>query len=195
MSSHPQYSYAALSDAELVSLYQRTGDLQILGSLYQRYMDLVYGVCLTYYKEPERAKDSVMQIFEELVTKLQKHEVENFKGWLHRLAKNHCLMQLRTPRNLKTVEFSMEIVQTDENVHLNGIMEKEENLQRLEYCLGILIPEQKESIELFYLKGLSYQQVSEKTGLEWNKVRSHIQNGRRNLKNCMEEKERDNVTM
>ncbi|MCR6720867.1 MAG: hypothetical protein NVV59_11365 [Chitinophagaceae bacterium] len=96
-------------------------------------------------------------------------------------------MQLRTPRNLKTVEFSMEIVQSDENLHLNGIMEKEENLVRLEYCLGILIPEQKQSIELFYLKGLSYQQVAEQTGLEWNKVRSHIQNGRRNLKNCMEE--------
>ncbi|MCR6720866.1 MAG: hypothetical protein NVV59_11360 [Chitinophagaceae bacterium] len=72
MSTQPQYNHAVLADAELVSLYRRTGDLQTLGDLYQRYMDLVYGVCLTYYKEPERAKDSVMQIFEELITKLKK---------------------------------------------------------------------------------------------------------------------------
>lgn len=179
-----------MSDSELVSLYKLSGDLEVLASLYQRYMDLVYGVCLNYYKEPERAKDSVMQIFEELIEKLRKHDVENFKAWLHRLAKNHCLMQLRTPRNLKTVEFSMEIVQSEEELHLNGVLEKEENLKRMENCLKTLSPEQKQSIELFYLKGLSYQEIAGHTGIEWNKIRSYIQNGRRNLKKCMEEKEK-----
>ncbi len=101
-------------------------------------MELVYGVCLKYFKEPERAKDSVMQIFEELVFKLKKHEVENFKSWLYQLAKNHCLMQFRTPKNLKTVEISPDLMQNEENVHLNGVLEKEENLKKLEYCLGTL---------------------------------------------------------
>lgn len=188
MSIQPHSTYGQLSDAELVVLYRDTGDLQILGSLYQRYMELVYGVCLKYYKEPERAKDSVMQIFEELIGKLRKHQVDNFRAWLHQVAKNHCLMQLRTPRNLKTVEFSMELVQNDENLHLNAVMEKEENLNQLEDCLGTLVKEQEQSIRLFYLQGLSYQQVAAETGMDWNKVRSHIQNGRRNLKNCMENK-------
>ena len=52
----------------------------MLGELYQRYMELVYGVCLKYLKEPELAQDAVMQIFEELVSKLKKHEVDNFQG-------------------------------------------------------------------------------------------------------------------
>jgi len=72
-------SHNSLSDKELVALYKESGDMAILGELYQRYMELVYGVCLKYYKDPETAKDSVMQIFEELVPKLRKHEVENFK--------------------------------------------------------------------------------------------------------------------
>ena len=182
-------SHNTLTDKELVSLYKESGDMTILGELYQRYMELVYGVCLKYFKEPEAAKDSVIQIFEELVSKLKKHEVENFKGWLHQVAKNHCLMQLRTPKNLKTVEFKTELVQNEDNVHLNGVLEKEENFKKLEFCLGTLTTEQQEAIRLFYLEGKCYNEIVEIIGQEWNQVRSFIQNGRRNLKLCMEKEE------
>jgi RNA polymerase sigma factor (sigma-70 family) len=179
----------SLSDKELVSRYKDSGDLAVLGQLYQRYMELVYGVCLKYFKDPEIAKDGVMQVFEELVSKLRKHEVDNFKGWLHQVAKNHCLMQLRTPRNLKTVEFKTELVQSEENVHLNGVLEKEENFLKLEYCIGTLVEEQGLAIRLFYLEGKSYHEIASATGRDWNQVRSFIQNGRRNLKICMEKDE------
>lgn len=186
MSFLKNISHNSLSDKELVALYKESGDMAILGELYQRYMELVYGVCLKYYKDPETAKDSVMQIFEELLPKLRKHEVENFKPWLHQVAKNHCLMQLRTPKNMKTVEFKYELVQSEDNVHLNGVLEKEENFKKLEFCLGTLTNEQRETVKLFYLDGKCYNEIVEITGLEWNQVRSFIQNGRRNLKLCME---------
>jgi len=178
-----------LTDKELVALYKESGDMSVLGELYQRYMELVYGVCLKYYKEPEASKDAVMQIFEELVSKLKKHEVDNFKGWLHQVAKNHCLMQLRTPRNMKTVEFNTELMQSEENVHLNGVLEKEEHFKKMEFCLGTLTDKQQEAIRLFYLEGKCYNEITEMTGQDWNQVRSLIQNGRRNLKNCMEKNE------
>ena len=177
------------SDTELVLLYRESGDLKVLGELYQRYMELVYGVCLKYLKEPELAQDAVMQIFEELVSKLKKHEVDNFRGWLHQVAKNYCLMQLRTPKNLKTVALPPLLVQNEEDVHLNGVMEKEENFQKLEKCIASLSDEQRTMIKLFYLDGKCYNEIVEITGLEWNHVRSSIQNGRRNLKLCMEKKE------
>ena len=177
------------SDAELVLRYRESGDLKILGELYQRYMELVFGVCLKYLKEPEPAQDAVMQIFEELVSKLKKHEVGNFRGWLHQVAKNYCLMQLRTPKNLKTVELPALLMQNEEDVHLNGVMEKEENFQKLEICLGSLPDEQRTMIKLFYLDGKCYNEIVEITGHNWNHVRSSIQNGRRNLKLCMEKKE------
>jgi RNA polymerase sigma-70 factor (ECF subfamily) len=149
-------------------------------------MELVYGVCLKYLKEPEQAQDAVMQIFEELVSKLKKHEVENFRGWLHQVSKNHCLMQLRTPKNLKTVELSPLLMQNEDDVHLNGVMEKEENFEILEKCIASLSDEQRMMIKLFYLEGKCYNEIVKITGLEWNHVRSSIQNGRRNLKLCME---------
>ena len=174
------------TDAQLVALYKESSDLQHLGSLYQRYMDLVYGVCLKYLNDSEKAKDAVMQIFEELIVKLKKHEVENFKGWLHMLAKNHCLMQLRSPKNARTVELPPSLMQTEENVHLNGVLEKEENFETLEYCLTTLSEEQRQAVRLFYLEGRSYNEIVDIMGCEWKQVRSFIQNGRRNLKICME---------
>lgn len=185
-----------LPDKELVNLFRSSRDMEVLAVLFQRYMDLLYGVCLKYLKQPETAKDAVMQIFEELVAKLPKHEVENFKSWLYTLAKNHCLMQLRTPKNLKTTEFNPDSMQLEEEVHLNGIQLKEENLQKLEHCLKTLSTEQKKAVELFYLQNKCYKEIAEVTGIEWNKVRSFIQNGRRNLKICMEKgKEAEKLEM
>lgn len=185
----------AAGDAELVAAYRQSADLKILAVLYQRYMDLLYGVCLKYLKEPEAAKDAVMSIFEELAQKLLKHEVENFKGWCYTLAKNYCLMQLRSSKRISTRELKDESMQTAEELHLNGIMEKEEHLEKLSKCLDTLTPEQKTTVDLFYLQNKSYKEIETVTGLEWNKVRSHIQNGRRNLKICMDKQERQDTTI
>jgi RNA polymerase sigma factor (sigma-70 family) len=178
----------SLPDIELLARFQRTGDLQWLGQLYQRYMDLVFGVCLKYFKEEERSRDAVMQIFEQLAVKLRKHDVENFKSWLYQLAKNHCLMELRTPRNLRFVELSEGVMQSREELHLNGVMEREENLERLTVCLETLSDEQRQAVRLFYLEQKCYNEIVELMGKEWNQVRSFIQNGRRNLKICIENK-------
>jgi RNA polymerase sigma factor (sigma-70 family) len=175
-----------LPDKDLAEQFSTSGDMNVLAILFQRYMDLLYGVCLKYLKNPETAKDAVMQIFEELVQKLPKHQVDNFKSWLYTLAKNYCLMQLRTPKNLKTTEFKAESMQSEEEVHLNGVLQKEENFLRMERCLQTLSAEQKITVELFYLQNKCYKEIAGITGLDWNKVRSYIQNGRRNLKICME---------
>jgi RNA polymerase sigma factor (sigma-70 family) len=174
------------SDQELVAAYRQSSDLKILAALYQRYMDLLYGVCLKYFRDPEPAQDAVMSIFEELVHKLLQHEVGNFKGWLYTLAKNHCLMQLRSSNRVKVQPFDPENMQSAEELHLNDVMKKEEHLDQMSKCLETLSADQKTVIELFYLHNKCYNEIKTITGLDWNKVRSHIQNGRRNLKICME---------
>ncbi|MFT3981217.1 MAG: sigma-70 family RNA polymerase sigma factor [Ferruginibacter sp.] len=173
-------------DEELVLLYQKEGDLNVLGDLYQRYMELVYGVCLKYLKDDENAKDAVIAIYEELIVKLRKYEVQNFKAWLYQLSKNHCLMQLRSSKKFQKSEKDISLMQNEEEVHLNGVMEKEEHFKHMYFCLEQLAPEQKQVVELFYLQGKCYNEIADSTGIEWNKVRSFIQNGRRNLKICMD---------
>jgi len=176
---------SAESDPELVRLYKANGNMDTLGELYNRYMELVYGVCLKYMKEPEEAKDCVINIFEELITKLKKYEVESFKPWLYQLAKNHCLMKLRSKKG-NPVNIDMDIVHLSENIHLDGVMDKELRLTSMESCIEQLPPDQRQAIQLFYLEEKCYKEVAGMINTDINKVRSFIQNGRRNLKICME---------
>jgi len=174
------------NDAALILEYKRTGDLEVLGRLYQKYMPLVFGLCLKYYKDEEQSKDAVMQIFEQLIDKLRVHEVSNFKSWLYILARNHCLMDLRTKGKHEIVSLSDNVVERTDDLHLDIGDAKENQLSLMEKCMEKLPDEQRTSIELFYLQQKCYKEVSDITGFDMNKVKSYIQNGKRNLKICME---------
>jgi len=173
-------------DAALLAQYKRTGSLEVLGVLYNRYMHLVYGVCLNYFKEEEASKDAVMQIFEELILKLKVHEVQNFKSWLHVLTRNHCLMAIRKSSKNNTVSIDDVFVENTDFVHLDIEDTKETQLTVMEKCMETLPEEQKVSVDLFYLQEKCYKEVAEITGYELVKVKSYIQNGKRNLKICIE---------
>lgn len=176
----------AESDEALAAAYRQSGDMQALGALYERYLELAYGVSLQYLKDPEKARDAVMQVFEVLVVKLRAHDVERFKPWLHTVVRNHCLMQLRSEKNQRQADIDPDIMQSAEELHLNGVLEREGQLNRLEDCVDKLPQGQQQAIRMFYLEERCYQDIADETGQPWNTVRSLIQNGRRNLKICME---------
>ena len=172
------------TDEELLSDYRASGNLTVLGSLYERYMPLVYGVCLKYLKDEELAKDAVMGIFEELVDKVKKHEINQFRSWVYVLGRNYCLMQLRSGKK-------MELVNLDEVMEFTPFLHPEDNnreeaLKALEHCIAGLTGGQKQSIDLFYLKEKCYKEIAGITGYTLNEVKSYIQNGKRNLKICLE---------
>ena len=178
-------------DAALMQEYKNSGRLDYLAALYQRYMNLVYGVCLRYFDE-EASKDAVMQIFEELIVKLKDHDVQNFKSWLHVLSRNHCLMKLRSMKNKEGRVVSLDglpVMENDNFAHHENGGSMESDLQGMEKCLETLPEEQRCSVDLFYLQEKSYRQVAELTGYDMNKVKSYIQNGKRNLKICMEQQD------
>jgi len=173
------------TDETLLFNYQRDGDLKVLAELYQRYMDLVYGVCLKYLRTPDDAKDAVINIYEELTIKVKKHQIEHFKAWLYQLAKNHCLMILRKKKTIP-FEIDSELVQLKDESHLEEAMAKEAHLTIMQECINQLVSQQKTAIELFYFKEKCYKEIAEITHMDVNKVKSFIQNGRRNLKICMD---------
>ncbi len=173
-----------ISDQELLLQYKNDKKQDTLAQLYMRYKGLVFGVCNKYLQDVDASQDAVMDIYQELITKCLQYDISNFKSWLHTLSRNHCLMKLRKEK--KIVPFDAEIMQNEDLPHLDNEMEKEATFSKMEDCLNKLETVQKQSVTLFYLQSKCYKEISELTGLEWNKVRSYIQNGRRNLKICME---------
>ncbi|MEO5601835.1 MAG: sigma-70 family RNA polymerase sigma factor [Cyclobacteriaceae bacterium] len=180
--------YKGHSDESLIDLYKTTEDLSIVGILYDRYTALTFGVCLKYLKDREESRDAVMQIFEKLIVTLKEHDIKVFKGWLYVTARNHCLMQIRSKKGKNYGELSPFLMETGGNGHQEQGLEIEADLTKLEKCIETLANEQKQCVQLFYLQEKCYKEITESTGYDINKVKSYIQNGKRNLKICMEQK-------
>lgn len=179
------------SDEELIRLFREKQDLEALGGLYSRYMFLVYGVCMKYFKNREDSQDAVMQIFEVLVKDIPRFEIQNFKGWLYMVSRNHCLMQLRKTSKEKNrhPEISSAVFMESTAVMHPIEEESDPDLQeRLKNCLEQLKEEQRRCVELFYYQQQCYKEIATGLNIREEKVKSYIQNGKRNLKICIESK-------
>jgi len=171
------------SDPDLVLLL-RKGHQVALGQLWDRYAHLLYGVGMKYLKDPERSKDEVVELFAGLPALVKKHEVQHFKPWIHMVMRNRCLQALRNSKPSATIP--NELLQTGALEDAEDIELHEATLQQLETAIAQLGSDQRSCIELFHLQRLSYQQVTERTAFSLEQVRSHLQNGRRNLKIIMQ---------
>ncbi|EHQ25735.1 RNA polymerase sigma factor [Mucilaginibacter paludis] len=172
------------NDETLLKRYRKSGDLAVLGNLFQGYSSMVYYVCYRYLQDAEQSKDAVMQIFEELIVKVNKREIKQFGSWLYVLSRNHCLMQLRLAKKMEYTTID-EFMELPVDLH-QDVENKEKRLTVMELCMEKLPVAQKQSIDLFFLNEKCYKEITEITGYSLNDVKSYIQNGKRNLKICME---------
>ena len=158
------------SDGELLQAYLLSGNLEILGALYSRYMPLVYGLCLKYFKERERSRDAVMDIFEKLITELERHKVENFRSWLYVLTKNYCLMLLRGMKKEPVITVDLEENEYFFMENMPGLHPQDEgddkNTKLLEHCIDRLKKEHKDCIRLFYYDNKCYREIADVINIE-----------------------------
>lgn len=180
--------YDHITDAELLERFQQDKNTEWVGILLERYTLLLLGLCMKYLKNEEEAKDCVQQIFLKVLNEAGKYRIDYFKSWLYMVAKNHCLMRLRSNPEKNRKEYSENIPVPAADTDKNDWLENEKTFALLEHAINELNGEQKQCVTLFYLQKHSYQQVSEQTGYSLLQVKSFIQNGKRNLKILLEKK-------
>jgi RNA polymerase sigma-70 factor, ECF subfamily len=152
-------------------------------------MLLVYGVCMKYFRNREESQDGVIQVFEILVKDIPRFEIQNFKGWLYTVTKNYCLMKLRkdTSERSRLKDISAEIFMESDDVSHHFDEDPEVDMHsRLKLCMEKLKAEQRQCVELFYYQKQSYREIAGHLQISEDKVKSYIQNGKRNLKICLE---------
>ncbi|MDR2036285.1 MAG: sigma-70 family RNA polymerase sigma factor [Bacteroidales bacterium] len=183
-----KHKVSNISDEELLRLFVTTGRTEYFGQLYHRYIPLVYGLSLKYLRHAEKAEDAVMQLYEELSHKIARYEIKQFKTWLYRVAKNHCLQILRREKQEISIDFDVPVMESESFLHLFNENIDEERFQALQGCLKQLPEPQRISVTQFFLEEMSYADIVDVTGYQLKSVKSYIQNGKRNLKICIEKK-------
>ncbi len=175
--------YSNLSDEDLLMHYRRSGDNMWLGTLLQRYTTLLLGVAFKYLRDVGQAEDAVQHVFETALTHIPAEPIQNFKGWLYVLMRNHCLHLLRD-KTYKTDESVLSTVPAVES-DKEDINWQEYSIAQMNEALARLNEEQRISICLFYLEHKSYEQIISATGYTFMQVKSYIQNGKRNLRTIL----------
>lgn len=173
-------AHSKLGDEELLAAYRSSGDDRLLGLLLQRYTMLLLGVAMKYMKNRTDAEDAVQQVFLKAITHLPAGEIQNFKGWLYVLMRNHCLQLLRD-KHYKAAEQTLDNVSATET-DKEALLLQEHTLEQLLESLQELGNEQRICIIMFYMQKRSYNEIMAATGFTFTQVKSYIQNGKRNLK-------------
>lgn len=181
-----------LTDEELLIDFRKGKSKVVFQTLFDRYVHLVYGLCVNILKDREEAKDAVMDIYEKTILELPEHNVRNFKSWLYVVTKNHCLMHLRKASKQNQLNNFVEFQIAEHPNSEEEIMDGE--LKHLTACMEKLKHEQQESVNLFYMQKKCYQEIAELMQTSIKSVKSYIQNGKRNLKICIEKLKNEEVS-
>lgn len=175
------------ADNLLIEQFKTSGDLEVLGKLYSKYMHHVFNVAYKYFGEREESQDAVMGVFELLIKDLPKYEIRKFGPWLLMVTRNYCLKRLRKEKQIRGKQdgykaYLEDFVETDYQMDPSIENDKEMAIRNLETAMEDLKDEQRTCVVMFYLEKLCYQEVADRTGFSIKQVKSYIQNGKRNLK-------------
>lgn len=174
------------SDEILLSKFKETRKAEYFQQLYERYIPLIYGLCLKYLQNPEQSQDAVIDIYENLSQKIQDYEIKVFKNWLYSVVKNHCFHILKENKKEIIVNFDSQLMESDSSFTLFDESRDEEKENALNECLEKLPEPQRIAVEKFFYEDKSYADIVDETGFHLKSVKSYIQNGKRNLKICIE---------
>lgn len=175
-----------LSDEAQFEQFLQDRDREVMAALYRKHMTLVFGVCMKYLGEKTAAQDATMDVFEQLLDLQPANPIKNFRAYLYVLTKNFCLMKKRGEK-VQLVEISDSDMELATEVHPID-EQREKRASALEACIKQLKDLQHKCIVQFYLKQKSYMEISDSLSINLMSVKSHIQNGKRNLKICIDNK-------
>lgn len=158
-----------------------SGDGVALRALVVRYQDRIFGFCYRMLQDRAEAEDVAQEVF---VT-LYRH-AHTFRGesrvstWLYRIAKNQALNRLKyLERRGRGTQTSMDgLTLVDPNGGPDKTQESRELWQRVHEALGSLEADFRTVVVLRDLEGLSYDEITEITGLARGTVKSRIHRGR-----------------
>lgn len=180
------------TDAELVASALK-GSQDAYRELVTRFERPVYSLIVRMVQDPGTAEDLAQEAFVKAYRSLRSYDSSRkLSSWLFKIAHNTTIDHLR--RNaLETVPLEAPPDQEEGRGGLAAVLadgsvenpaaaaERRDMARSLERAIARLRPEYREAVVLFYIEGVSYQEICEATGLPLGTVKTNLHRARKEL--------------
>ena len=183
------------TDAELVTSTLR-GSQEAFRELVGRYERPVYSLVVRMVQDPGLAEDLAQEVFFKAYRRLDTYDpVRKFSSWLFKIAHNTTIDHLRR-HSPETVPLEGDqkdgdrgglstVLADTSSEDPSAAAERRDMARSLERAIGLLRPEYRELVVLFYVEGASYQDLCEATGLPLGTVKTNLHRARKELAQAM----------
>jgi len=181
-------------DGELVKAFQ-AGDKTAFDALVLRHKDKLYNLCYWFLGDMQEANDSAQDVFIKVFRSIKKFRFESaFSTWLYRIAANTCKNRLKSSdfRQKKKIVWLDNPGETGNGQYAAEIhdktpspmveLEKKERMMFIQKAIATLPTDQSTVVVLRDIEGLSYEEVSNITGLNFGTVKSRLSRARQQLR-------------
>jgi RNA polymerase sigma-70 factor, ECF subfamily len=149
------------------------GNRQSFGEFYERYLKEIYRYIFFRVYDHDEAEDLTTKVFlevwESLTGKPRKHEVNNIRAWIYRIAHNKVIDYHRTRKPLVSIEDHLH-----KNLQIAGLEGEIDDLfvsQKLAQGVRQLSGTYQQVIVLRFINQMSHAEVSEIMGVTESHVR------------------------
>ena len=182
-----------MTEQELIA-QARAGDPNAFERLVRDNQDRVYSLCLRMAGDRHEAEDLAQEVFLKAWQGLASFRGESkFSTWLFRLAANLCIDAQRKRERRRGVEPAVSLDDPDSSWREPSDprqdpqrqLERTERSRALDRALTRLSDDQRQIVVLRELAGLSYQEISQRLGLDLGTVKSRLARGRLALRKIL----------
>jgi RNA polymerase sigma-70 factor (ECF subfamily) len=183
------------ADIDLIRAVQ-AGDMAAFDELVLKHKNRLFNLVYWFLGDYQDANDCAQETFIKVFKSIKNFRFESsFSTWLYRIAVNTCKNKLKSSAyRWKKKTVSLETSNSSKNGNplseiVNGsptpvmALEKKERMIRIQKAINSLPEEQNQVVVLRDIQGLSYQDISDITGLNLGTVKSRLARGRLELKN------------
>jgi len=171
-----------LDDLELV---QRTkdGDTEAFSELVKRHQQIIYNVSYRFMRDPAQAEDMAQESFLKAYRLINGFRGDcSFATWMYRVACSVCLTELNRRKRRGEVEL------LPQHASENAVqpIESPDLPEHVRRCVNKLSDRYAAIITLYYLKGISYEEIAQIMEIPTGTLKTWMFRARKQLKKIVE---------
>lgn len=180
-----------MDEQRLIAQAQR-GDLHAFNQLVLAYQSMLYNIAYRILGDGDAAADATQDAFVSAYKAIARFRGGSFKAWLLRIVTNACYDQLRVKQRRPADSLDDMLVEPEHDATLRDDSESPEDFvlrqelgAAIQRGLSTLPPDQRITLVLSDIEGLSYDEIAEVTRVSLGTVKSRLSRARSKLRDYL----------